>query len=93
MKEKARPKGRWGVGERLQSGFSLKNSALYYKLLKCFFFEYKYKYVQSLIWIGIFVEFFKHLLSASKAWVGGGERTGGGIFIKDRVIEADCKHY
>ena len=78
MKEKARPEGRRRVGERLQSGVSLKNSALYYKLLKCFFFEYKYKYVQSLIWIGIFVEFFKHLLSALKAWVGGGERTGGG---------------
>lgn len=25
--------------------FSLKNSALYYKLLKCFFSEYKYKYM------------------------------------------------
>lgn len=40
-----------------------------------------------------YFEFFKHLLTALKAWVGGGERTGGGIFIKDRVIEADCKHY
>lgn len=42
-----------GGGERLKSCFSLKNSALYYKLLKCFFFEYKYKYVQSLSWTGI----------------------------------------
>lgn len=38
-------KGRGGKGS---SRFSLKNSALYYKLRKCFFFEYKYKYVQSL---------------------------------------------
>lgn len=52
VKEKARLRRGWGR-KKLKSCFSLKNSALYYKLLKCFFFEYKYKYVQSLTWIGI----------------------------------------
>lgn len=42
-----------GPGGKGFSRFSLKNSALYYKLLKCFFFEYKYKYVQSLTSTGI----------------------------------------
>lgn len=46
-----------GGAKRLKAGSSLKNSALYYKLLKCFFFEYKYKYVQSLTWIGISLSF------------------------------------
>lgn len=44
--------------------FSLKNSALYYKLLKCFLSEYKYKYVQSLTGVWDWVEFFKHFRSA-----------------------------
>lgn len=54
VKEKSRQRRECG-GKRLKSYFSLKNSALYYKLLKCFFSEYKYKYVQSLTWIGIWL--------------------------------------
>lgn len=38
-------KGSQGKKAQSQFSFSLKNSALYYKLPKCFFSEYKYKYM------------------------------------------------
>lgn len=67
----------WGGKQTQKLGFSLKNSALYYKLWKGFLPEYKYKYVQSSRLSLVWVEFSSMVCSALEA---GGE---GGIFIKD----------